>query len=287
MMRASRRLVLLRQGESVWSAQDLFAARVDVLVSERGRAQACRCGELMARAGLLPDVVHTSLLRRAITTAGRALDAADRHWIDVHRSWRPNERHYGTLHGRNRRQVRDEFGDGQLQRWRRSYEVAPPRAEQDNPLSQDADIRYRKLGVPVPPAESLKDVVARLLPYAESSIVPDLRAGRTVLVVAHGNALRALVELIYGITGDALAGLNIPTVVPLRYDLSDTLRPLVPGGAYLSSHENPGGDLRCRQRRSRHVHPSCSFTVADTAAGAGSAWPLRYVRPVTRCTRPR
>ncbi|MEU7305768.1 2,3-bisphosphoglycerate-dependent phosphoglycerate mutase [Streptomyces sp. NPDC007206] len=228
-------MVLLRHGESVWNAEDLFAGWVDVPLSERGRDQARRSGELLARSGLLPDVVHTSLLRRAITTADLALDAADRHWIDVRRSWRLNERHYGALQGRNRKQVGDEFGEEQLHRWRRSYEVPPPPAEQGDPLSQHADIRYRGLGVPVPPAESLKDVLARLMPYWESAIVPDLRTNKTVLVVAHGNALRALVKLIDDISDDAIAGLNIPTGAPLRYDLNEALRPLVHGGSYLSS----------------------------------------------------
>ncbi|MFJ8026881.1 2,3-diphosphoglycerate-dependent phosphoglycerate mutase [Streptomyces sp. NPDC096311] len=234
--RPARRLVLLRHGESVWNAQDLFAGWVDVPLSERGRDEARRSGELMTRAGLLPDVVHTSLLSRAVTTADLALDAADRHWIDVHRSWRLNERHYGALQGRNRKQVRDEFGEEQLRRWRRSYEVPPPSAEQGDPLSQSTDARYRRLGVRVPPAESLNDVLARLLPYWESAIVPDLHANRTVLVVAHGNTLRALVGLIDDLSGDAIAGMDIPTGVPLRYDLTVALRPVVLGGSYLSAH---------------------------------------------------
>lgn len=226
--------MLLRHGESVWNAQDLFAGWVDVPLSERGRDQARRCGELMAQAGLLPDVVHTSLLRRAITTADLALDAADRHWIDVHRSWRLNERHYGALQGRNRKQAGDEYGEEQLHRWRRSYEGQPPPAEPGNPLGLNADARYRGLGVPVPTAESLEDVLARLLPYWESAIVPDLRAHKTVLVVAHGNSLRALVKLIDGISDDTVSELNIPTGVPLHYDLTDALRPVVLGGSYLS-----------------------------------------------------
>jgi 2,3-bisphosphoglycerate-dependent phosphoglycerate mutase len=161
----------------------------------------------MTQAGLLPDVVHTSLLRRAITTADLALDAADRHWIDVHRSWRLNER-----------------------------QLRPPPVVQGGPPGQDADARYRGLGVRVPSAESLKDVLDRLLPYWESAIVPDLRANRTVLVVAHGNALRALVKLIDGVSDDAIVGMHIPNGVPLRYDLTDALHPIVRGGSYLSSH---------------------------------------------------
>lgn len=242
-MPGSRRLVLLRHGESIWNAQDLFAGWVDVPLSERGRDQARHCGELMRQAGLLPDIVHTSLLRRAITTADLALDAADRHWIDVRRSWRLNERHYGALQGRNRKQIRDQFGDEQLRQWRRSYEVQPPHAGQGDALIQVTDARYRMLGVPVPQGESLRDVLTRLLPYWESVLVPDLHEGKTVLVVAHGNALRALVKLIDGVSDDAITGVNIPTGVPLHYDLTDGLRPVDAGGIYLPSHYRSGSDL--------------------------------------------
>lgn len=168
----SRTLVLLRHAESAWNAADLFAGWVDVPLSERGRAEARWCGESLARNGLLPDLVHTSLLRRAISTANIALDVADRHWIDVRRNWRLNERHYGALQGRSRTQVRDDFGHEQFMRWRRSYDTPPPPAE------PDTDVRYRDLGVPVPRTESLKDVLARLLPYWEVAIAPDLRASR-------------------------------------------------------------------------------------------------------------
>lgn len=225
----SQALVLLRHGESAWNAADLFAGWMDVPLSERGHSEARRCGESLVQAGLLPDVVHTSLLRRAIATANIALDAADRHWIDVRRSWRLNERHYGALQGRSREQVRAEFGDEQFIRWRRSYDAPPPPAEPVN------DPRYRDLGVPVPPGESLKDVLARLLPYWEAAIAPDLRAGRTVLVVAHGNSLRALVKHLDGISDDDIVGLNIPTGRPLRYDLTHQLRPVHPGGSYLDA----------------------------------------------------
>ncbi|WP_435225776.1 2,3-bisphosphoglycerate-dependent phosphoglycerate mutase [Streptomyces sp. Tue6028] len=234
-MRATRTLVLLRHGESVWNARDLFAGWADVPLSERGRGQARRCGELLAEAGLLPDVVHTSLLGRAIATADIALDAADRHWIDVHRSWRLNERHYGALQGRSRAQAREEFGDELVLRWRRSYDVPPPPARPGAPFSQNGDVRYHAAGVRVPQAESLKDVLARLLPYWKSAIVPGLRSGRSVLVVAHGNTLRALVKLIDHVSDHAIAEVNIPTGVPLCYDLTEALRPLVPGGAYLTS----------------------------------------------------
>ncbi|WP_020668613.1 phosphoglyceromutase [Amycolatopsis nigrescens] len=226
-------LVLLRHGQSTWNAENLFTGWVDVPLSEQGEAEARRGGELLAEAKLLPDVVHTSLLRRAISTANLALDAADRHWIDVRRDWRLNERHYGALQGKNKKQVREEFGDEQFMLWRRSYDTPPPPIEAGDEFSQDADPRYALLGPTAPRTECLKDVVARLLPYWEAEIVPDLRAGRTVLVAAHGNSLRALVKHLDGISDDKIAGLDIPTGIPLRYDLDADLKPVNPGGSYL------------------------------------------------------
>ncbi|GHF72779.1 2,3-bisphosphoglycerate-dependent phosphoglycerate mutase [Amycolatopsis bartoniae] len=226
-------LVLLRHGQSTWNAENLFTGWVDVPLSEAGQAEARKGGELLAEAGLLPDVVHTSLLRRAISTANIALDVADRHWIEVRRDWRLNERHYGALQGKNKKQVRDEFGEDQFMLWRRSYDVPPPPIERGSEFSQDADARYAGLGDQAPLTECLKDVVARLLPYWESAIVPDLRAGKTVLVAAHGNSLRALVKHLDGISDEAIAGLNIPTGIPLRYDLTADLKPVTPGGTYL------------------------------------------------------
>ncbi|WAL65272.1 phosphoglyceromutase [Amycolatopsis cynarae] len=226
-------LVLLRHGQSTWNAENLFTGWVDVPLSELGEAEARHGGELLAEAGLLPDVVHTSLLRRAISTANIALDVADRHWIDVRRNWRLNERHYGALQGKNKKQVREEFGEDQFMLWRRSYDVPPPEIERGSEFSQDSDVRYADLGADAPLTECLKDVVARLLPYWESAIVPDLRAGRNVLVAAHGNSLRALVKHLDGISDDAIAGLNIPTGIPLRYDLTEDLKPVTPGGTYL------------------------------------------------------
>ena len=223
-------LVLLRHGQSTWNAENLFTGWVDVPLSELGQQEARKGGELLAESGLLPDVVHTSLLRRAISTANIALDVADRHWIDVRRDWRLNERHYGALQGKNKKQVRDEFGEEQFMLWRRSYDVPPPPIERGSEFSQDADVRY---GPDAPLTECLKDVVARLLPYWDSAIVPDLRAGKTVLVAAHGNSLRALVKHLDGISDDDIAGLNIPTGIPLRYDLGADLKPTNPGGTYL------------------------------------------------------
>ena len=226
-------LLLLRHGESEWNALNLFTGWVDVPLSEKGRAEAARGGELLVESGLLPDVVHTSLLRRAITTAHLALDAADRHWIPVRRSWRLNERHYGALQGKDKKQTLAEFGEEQFMTWRRSYDVPPPPIERGSEFSQDADPRYADLGADAPLTECLADVVDRMLPYWHESVVPDLRAGRTVLLAAHGNSLRALVKHLDGISDADIAGLNIPTGIPLHYDLDADLRPTTPGGTYL------------------------------------------------------
>ncbi|MBP2475984.1 2,3-bisphosphoglycerate-dependent phosphoglycerate mutase [Crossiella equi] len=226
-------LVLLRHGESVWNAENLFTGWVDVPLSARGEAEARRGGELLRDAGLLPDILHTSLLRRAIATANLALDSADRHWIPVKRDWRLNERHYGALQGKDKKQTLEAYGEEQFMLWRRSYDTPPPDIELGSTYSQDADPRYAGLGTLMPRTECLKDVVERLIPYWETAIVPDLRAGKTVLVAAHGNSLRALVKHLDGISDEAIAKLNIPTGIPLRYDLDDNLSPLKPGGEYL------------------------------------------------------
>jgi 2,3-bisphosphoglycerate-dependent phosphoglycerate mutase len=223
-------LVLLRHGESAWNAQNLFTGWVDVGLSDRGWGEARRGGQLLAEAGLLPDVVHTSLLRRAIQTADAALDVADRLWIPVRRSWRLNERHYGALQGKDKAAIRAEFGDEQFALWRRSYDVAPPPLADDDKWSQVGDPRYDPADVPR--TECLKDVVARLLPYWYDAIVPDL-ATKVVLVAAHGNSLRALVKHLDEVPDNEIAQLNIPTGIPLRYDLDDDLHPRVPGGRYL------------------------------------------------------
>ncbi|MEV4999679.1 phosphoglyceromutase [Nocardioides sp. LML1-1-1.1] len=227
-------LVLLRHGESEWNAKNLFTGWVDVALTEKGRGEAVRGGELLREAGLLPDVVHTSLQRRAINTAALALDAADRHWIPVRRSWRLNERHYGALQGKDKKSIRDEYGEEQFMLWRRSFDVPPPPLADDSEFSQADDPRYADLGDELPRAEALKQVIDRLLPYWDAGIVPDLRAGRTVLVAAHGNSLRAIVKHLDGISDTEIAGLNIPTGMPLVYELDeDTLAPTVPGGRYL------------------------------------------------------
>ncbi|SHL15420.1 2,3-bisphosphoglycerate-dependent phosphoglycerate mutase [Pseudonocardia thermophila] len=226
-------LVLLRHGESVWNAENLFTGWMDVPLSEKGEQEARRGGELMKAAGLLPDVVHTSLLRRAISTANLALDTIDRHWIPVRRSWRLNERHYGALQGKNKKQTLEEFGEEQFMLWRRSYDTPPPPIEPGSEFSQDGDPRYADLGDEMPRTECLADVVKRFLPYWEEAIVPDLRAGKIVLLAAHGNSLRALVKHLDNISDTDIVGLNIPTGMPLRYELDDDMRPIKPGGEYL------------------------------------------------------
>jgi 2,3-bisphosphoglycerate-dependent phosphoglycerate mutase len=233
MTEAAHTLVLLRHGESEWNALNLFTGWVDVALSEKGRAEAAAGGRMLVEHGVLPDVVHTSVLRRAITTAFLALDAADRHWIDVKRSWRLNERHYGALQGKDKKQTLAEFGEEQFMLWRRSYDTPPPPIEAGSEFSQDGDPRYAGLGADLPATECLADVVARMLPYWTEAVVPDLRAGRTVLLAAHGNSLRALVKHLDGISDADIAGLNIPTGIPLVYRLDADLQPLVPGGEYL------------------------------------------------------
>ncbi|HWJ82914.1 MAG TPA: phosphoglyceromutase [Nocardioides sp.] len=226
-------LVLLRHGESEWNAKNLFTGWVDVALTDKGRAEAVRGGELLKEAGILPDVVHTSLQRRAINTAVLALDVADRHWIPVRRSWRLNERHYGALQGKDKKQTLEQYGEEQFMLWRRSFDVPPPPLDDDDEFSQAGDPRYADLGDEMPRTECLKDVIARFLPYWEASIVPDLRAGSTVLVAAHGNSLRALVKHLDQISDADIAGLNIPTGMPLVYELDEQLAPTVPGGRYL------------------------------------------------------
>lgn len=229
----SSTLILLRHGESEWNALNLFTGWVDVALSEPGRAEASRGGELLKTRGLLPDVVHTSLLRRAITTAHLALDAADRHWIPVRRTWRLNERHYGALQGKDKKATLEAFGEEQFMLWRRSYDVPPPAIDDADEFSQFGDPRYADLGADFPRTECLADVVKRMLPYWEASIIPDLAAGKVTLVAAHGNSLRALVKHLDGISDSDIAGLNIPTGIPLLYHLDDWYRPITPGGEYL------------------------------------------------------
>lgn len=227
-------LILLRHGESQWNALNLFTGWVDVDLNDKGEAEARRGGELLKEKGLLPDVVHTSLLRRAIRTSQIALDVCDRHWIPVVRNWRLNERHYGALQGKDKKATLEQYGEEHFMLWRRSYDVPPPPIDPNDPYAQTGDARYSWLPASaIPATECLADVVERLIPYWEDVIVPDLRAGKTVLVAAHGNSLRALVKHLDGISDTDIAALNIPTGIPLVYTLDDDMKPVTKGGEYL------------------------------------------------------
>jgi len=228
-------LILLRHGESEWNARNLFTGWVDVGLSDKGRDEAARGGRMLAESGILPDVVHTSLLTRAITTANIALGEAGRAWIPVVRNWRLNERHYGDLQGKDKKATLEEYGEEQFMLWRRSYDVPPPPIDPDSEFAQTHDPRYAALPPDARPrTECLKDVVVRLIPYWEDVIVAEgLRSGQTVLVAAHGNSLRALVKHLDNISDADIARLNIPTGIPLVYRLDHDLKPIVPGGEYL------------------------------------------------------
>ena len=227
------KLILLRHGESEWNALNLFTGWVDVRLSAKGESEAKRGGELLKERGLLPDVVHTSLLRRAIHTSQLALDMADRHWIPVRRSWRLNERHYGALQGKDKKETLAQYGEEQFQLWRRSFDVPPPPIDDNDKYSQFGDPRYAELGNELPKTECLKDVIVRMIPYWQSAIIDDLKAGKVVLVTAHGNSLRALVKHLDGISDVDIAGLNIPTGIPLLYELDANFIPVKKGGEYL------------------------------------------------------
>jgi 2,3-bisphosphoglycerate-dependent phosphoglycerate mutase len=233
-MSAPLNLILLRHGQSEWNAKNLFTGWVDVDLTEKGVAEAVRGGELLVEAELLPDVLHTSVQLRAIRTAEFALTAADRSWLPVRRSWRLNERHYGALQGKNKMETLAEFGEEQFMLWRRSYDIPPPPIARASEFAQFDDPRYALLGPEqLPASECLSDVGARMLPYWYDAIVPDLRQGSTVLVTAHGNSLRALVKHLDGISDADIANLNIPTGIPLQYQLDSELRPMRAGGRYL------------------------------------------------------
>jgi len=229
-----RTLVLLRHGESEWNSKGLFTGWVDVGLSATGAQEAANGGRLLARSGLKPTVVHTSVLTRAIQTANIAQEEAGLLWLPVTRSWRLNERHYGALQGKDKARTRQEFGEEQFMLWRRSYDVPPPPIADDDQYSQSADVRYAGLPPEARPrTECLKDVMARMLPYWYDAIVPGLGQDGTVLVVAHGNSLRALVKHLDGISDDDIAALNLPTGIPLVYQLDDAFQPVAKGGSYL------------------------------------------------------
>ncbi len=236
------KLVLVRHGESVWNSEGLFTGWVDVGLSPKGVDEAVTCGTLLDEHGPRPDVVHTSLLTRAIQTAHLALESANLLWLPVRRSWRLNERHYGALQGKNKAQTREQYGEEQFMLWRRSYDVPPPPIDDDDPHSQSADPRYALLPADLRPrTECLKDVVERLLPYWYDAIIPDLAAGRTVLLVAHGNSIRALVKYLDEIGDADIAGLDIPTGMPLIYELDAAFRPVTRGGRYLDPEAAAAG----------------------------------------------
>lgn len=222
-------LILLRHGNSDWNQKNLFTGWVDVRLSDQGVGEAKRAGELLAAKNVMPDVLYTSLLTRAIQTANLALEEADRLWIPVKRSWRLNERHYGALQGMDKAQTLAQYGPEQFQIWRRSFDVPPPPIADDAEWSQMDDPRYVGIDGEVPATECLKDVIDRMIPFWNSDIVLDLQAGKTVLVTAHGNSLRALVKHLDGISDDDIAELNIPTGIPLVYELDDNFMPVKPG----------------------------------------------------------
>jgi 2,3-bisphosphoglycerate-dependent phosphoglycerate mutase len=227
------KLILLRHGESQWNAKNLFTGWVDVELSTKGIEEAKRGGLLLKESNLLPDIVHTSLLRRAINTASLALDNCDRHWIPVKRSWRLNERHYGALQGKDKAATLKEYGEEQFQLWRRSFDVPPPAIDDNDQYSQSNDLRYAGLGKDLPKSECLKDVVIRMIPYFTNEITNDLRSGKVVLVTAHGNSIRAIVKHIDGISDADIAGVNIPTGIPLLYEFDKDFKPVKKGGEYL------------------------------------------------------
>ena len=246
-------VILLRHGESTWNAEGLFTGWVDVPLSPTGTKEATAAGQLLADAGARPDVLYTSMLARSIQTANLALEAAGWLWLPVRRSWRLNERHYGALQGKNKKQTLEEFGEEQFMLWRRSYDTPPPRIDDDDQWAQTDDARYA--GLPdelMPRTECLADVVDRMLPYWYDAIVPDLRAGSTVCVAAHGNSLRALVKHLDGMTPEQVVELNLPTGEPLVYELDDSLQP--PGAV------GPGGV------RGRYLDPERAVAAADAVA---------------------
>ena len=219
-------LVLLRHGQSTWNLENLFTGWYDADLTDQGQVEASAAGPAMTAAGVGPTVVHTSMQVRAIRTANLALDGMDRLWVPVRRSWRLNERHYGALQGMDKKETTEKYGKDQVFEWRRSYDIPPPKLELDDPRHPRFDERYASLPADVLPAsECLADVVDRMLPYWYDDIVPDLHAGHTVLVVAHGNSLRALIKHLDAISDADIADVNLPTGVPIRYELDDAMVP--------------------------------------------------------------
>jgi len=226
-------LILLRHGQSIWNAKNLFTGWVDVELSQKGQIEAAHAGQLLKEANLLPDILHTSLLQRAIITAQIALDNCGRSFIPVKRSWRLNERHYGALQGKDKVATLKKYGDAKFNLWRRSFDVPPPPIEEADQYSQSKDPLYANIGRAVPKTESLKDVVDRLVPYLTGEIAQDLNMGSTVLVTAHGNSIRAIVKHIDCISDEDIASINIPTGIPLVYTFDENFEPIKKGGEYL------------------------------------------------------
>jgi 2,3-bisphosphoglycerate-dependent phosphoglycerate mutase len=222
-----KKLVLIRHGQSDWNLQNRFTGWTDVDLSETGRAEAQEGGQVLKREGYGFDVAYTSVLKRAIRTLWIVLDEMDLMWVPVHRSWRLNERHYGALQGLNKSETAEKFGEEQVKIWRRSYDIPPPSLEASDPRYPGNDPRYKSLSSEeLPLAECLKDTVERFLPYWHGTVAPAVREGQKVLIAAHGNSLRALVKYLDNVSDDEIVGLNIPTGMPLVYELDDALKPL-------------------------------------------------------------
>ena len=221
------KLVLLRHGESLWNRENRFTGWTDVDLTDHGREEARRAGRLLKESGYIFDVAYTSVLKRAVKTLWLALEEMDLMWIPIHNSWRLNERHYGALQGLNKAETAQKFGEEQVLAWRRSYDTPPPALATDDPRHPGGDPRYATLSsAELPRTECLKDTVARFLPYWHETIAPAVRSGRRVIIAAHGNSIRALVKYLDDVSDADIVGLNIPTAIPLVYELDDTLRPL-------------------------------------------------------------
>jgi 2,3-bisphosphoglycerate-dependent phosphoglycerate mutase len=233
------KLVLLRHGESDWNRENRFTGWTDVDLSPKGLEEARAAGRQLRAEGYRFDLAFTSVLKRAIRTLWIALDELDQMYVPVEKNWRLNERHYGALQGLNKAEMAAKFGEQQVLAWRRSYDTPPPGLERDDERYEGRDPRYA--GIEVPRTECLKDTVARVIPYWNSAIAPAVRAGRRVLIAAHGNSLRALVKYLDGMSDEDVVGLNIPTGIPLRYDLDSELKPKVAGGTYLDPEAAAAG----------------------------------------------
>jgi 2,3-bisphosphoglycerate-dependent phosphoglycerate mutase len=221
------KLVLLRHGESLWNRENRFTGWTDVDLTDHGREEARRAGRLLKESGYTFDVAYTSVLKRAVKTLWLALEEMDLMWIPIHNSWRLNERHYGALQGLNKAETAQKFGEEQVLVWRRSYDTPPPALAADDPRHPGGDPRYAMLsGAELPRTECLKDTVARFLPYWHETIAPSVRSGRRVVIAAHGNSIRALVKYLDDVSDADIIGLNIPTAIPLVYELDDALKPL-------------------------------------------------------------